>query len=89
MSDPEVLDLTVDEEDKKKAPKLDLAALAREREARRRSRGDGGDGGGVYSHDTPDGVESDGAGRTSSSARGGGAREKRRHTSVRTARSSR
>ena len=46
MSDPEVLDLTVDEEDKKKAPKLDLAALAREREARRRSRGDGGDGGG-------------------------------------------
>ena len=32
MSDPEVLDLTVDEEDKKKAPKLDLAALARERE---------------------------------------------------------
>ena len=38
MSDPEVLDLTVDEEDKKKTQKLDLAALAREREARRRSR---------------------------------------------------
>jgi len=42
MSDPEVLDLTVDEEDKKNAPKLDLAALAREREARRQSRGDDG-----------------------------------------------
>ena len=42
MSDPEVLDLTVDEEDKKKAPKLDLAKLAREREARRQSRGDDG-----------------------------------------------
>ena len=72
MSDPEVVDLTVEvKEDRKSdagpakpsagsAPQLDLAALARERD-----------------------------GRTSSSARAGGAREKRRRTSVRTARSSR
>ena len=105
MSDSEVVDLTLEDEPKPSAgsaPQLDLAALAREREARRQSRGDdGGDakrsrvastpaaptGDGVsgaakgsgkhcmvasgancgdtyrvmYSHDTPDGVESDGA----------------------------